>query len=60
MTNKRIRHCRIIELRNMALKGKKLLELQVKCKGWKLSKTTMYSYLKEVRESLQKVMNKNA
>lgn len=59
MKPKEIRHCRISELRNMALRGKKLPELQAKCEGWKLSRPTITSYIKEVRESLQKVMNKN-
>ena len=59
MKPKEIRHCRIIELRNMALGGKKLPELQAKCEGWKLSRPTITSYIKEVRESLQKAMNKH-
>ncbi len=59
MKPKEIRHCRIVELRNMALRGKKLPELQAKCKSWKLSSPTIMSYIREVRESLQKVVNKN-
>ncbi len=59
MKPREIRHCRIVELRNMALRGKKLPELQAKCEGWKLSRPTIISYISEVRESLQKVVNKH-
>ncbi len=59
MKPREIRHGRIVELRNMALRGKKLPELQAKCESWNLSRPTMTSYLKEVTDSLQKVMNKH-
>lgn len=55
---KQIRHMRIIQLRNMALQGCKIEELKAKCVKWGISSTTMNSYISEVVESIQKVMDK--
>jgi len=59
MKSYEIRHTRIIQLRNMALRGATMEILNAKCTSWKISKSTQYSYLEEVRESLLKVMKKN-
>ena len=57
-TIKRIRHCRILELRNMALRGAKLEDLKEKCVQWNVAKATQESYIDEVRESLEKLIAK--
>ncbi len=59
MKSQEIRHNRIIQLRNMALRGATLQILKAKCMRWNISKSTQTSYLEEVRESLLKVIKKN-
>ena len=62
MNAKEIRHWRIVELRNRALKGlerktppnKIHTELMIRCVQWGISKATAANYLAEVVESIEK------
>lgn len=53
-----IRHGRIVELRNMALRGATMEELEARCVQFKVAPGTAKSYIVEVVESLQKVVKK--
>ena len=55
---KQTRHFRIVELRNMALRGAKMEELRDRCQQWKVGKATENSYIDEVVESLRKVIDR--
>ena len=59
MKSQEIRHTRIVQLRNMALRGVKLEQLVAKCVSWGISHGTTNNYIEEVRESLQKATKKN-
>lgn len=58
MKSREIRHGRIIQLRSMALRGCSLEQLTSKCVSWNISKGTTNNYIEEVRESLQKIVDK--
>jgi len=59
MKPKEIRHNRIVEIRNRALRGETVIQLRDRIKEWGVSNLTIDSYMDEVAESLRKVMNKN-
>ena len=49
-----IRQNRISELTRRALKGQSLSQLMSRCVEWKLSPSTINSYIEEVRDRLTK------
>lgn len=59
MKTREIRHNRIIEIRNRALRGETVIQLRDRIKKWGVGNSTIDSYMDEVAESLKKVMNKN-
>lgn len=60
MKTQEIRHCRVVELRNMALRGAKMEQLKARCVQWKISSSTMRNYIDEVVSSLQKANDKQS
>ena len=54
MKRHEIRQNRIMELTNMALRGKKMVDLVFRCNQWKVSPSTANSYITEVQERLKK------
>lgn len=55
MTSKLVRHHRIVNLRDMALKGANIQQLRFMCKKMGLSPSSTTSYMKEVIEDIRKV-----
>jgi len=54
MSPREIRHTRIVELRDMALRGATLKEITARATQMKVSKATVRSYLHEIIESIQR------
>lgn len=58
MKTREIRHTRIVELRNMALRGATLSQLVAKCTSWGLSASTTKSYTVQVGKDIQKIIDR--